>query len=401
MPTPVYTTGFGHGVVSVNGGGLFSQISGTPTVVTSPARASGRSLQVVASGAVARARTKTLGTPTVGVFRVYVLLDSLPAADAKVIHVNATTGNYPTLWFKQSTGTWAARWADGDALVDSGITVTANQWYRWDAKVDVSANPKLYDWQIEGTPQTQISKAETATTLIACGFGTDLAQTFTCYYTDVFISVTAGDYPIGAAETHFLSPDGDGTHSPATPDCIRGGGASPALISGSNLAYQYMDDVPFPSGAAPTTDRIYQDIATSHANHYVEMTIADIVGSPTINGVMALLAYGGTSSTANNGGTSVIRSDATEIGVNGTIAAPADMSETNVFYKIVIVTAPGGGWTPSEVNALKFRIGGSTDINPLPTWQALGIEADYVPAAEGEPFPAGHNKTFQHPAYRM
>jgi len=283
--------------------------------------------------------------------------------------------------FKNDTDTWAARWADADAFVDSGVTVVANTWYRVDMKVDVSANPKLYDWQIDGVAQTQISKAEVATILSTLGFGTDIAQTLTCYYEDAFISVTASDYPIGAGEIKSLSPDADGTHSPATPDCIRGGGVSPALINGGNTAFQYMDDVPFPTGASPTTDRINQDITTGHTTHYVEVTFPDIAET-VINGVQGELAYGGDSTTANNGATLAVRSDATEI----TIFA-GDMSETSVFYKSAIVTAPGGGWTQAEVNALKMRLGKSSDITPNPFWQALMFEYDAVaaPAAKAPP----------------
>lgn len=375
MPTPYWLTGFENGIVSVSGGGLFSSVTGTPAIVTTPVRTGARALEISASAAIVRLRSKLLGTPTVGVFRVYVRFNTLPTADAKVLHIPAATGTYPTLWFKNATGTWAARWADGDAFVDSGITVVANTWYRVDMKVDVSANPKLYNWQIDGAAQTQISKAGVATTLFALGFGTDIAQTFTCYYDDAFISLTAADYPIGASEIKSLSPDADGTHNPATPDCIRGGGASPALISGGNTAFQYMDDVPFPSGASPTTDRINQDITAGHTTHYVEVAFPDI-SETTINGVMGELAYGGDSTTANNGSTKAVRSDATEIDIYA-----GDMSETSVFYKSAIVTAPGGGWTQAEVNALKMRLGYSSGITPNPFWQALMFEVDTVPGA--------------------
>ena len=383
MPTPVFITDWSHGVTpSTAGGGLASSITGTPTVVAAPAGLSG-SYALECNPSASAERWEKNYTADVHVNRFYVRVSSLPTVDAYFGGVRCTTGNYPFLGFNSATGKLAMRFGTSGAWTDS-VTLVVNTWYQIDMRAIINTNPRTLDWQVDGAAQTQVSQAATASNTIGIRLGTQLAsETWTAQFKRLIISNTSADYPIGDGEVVAPSPNADGTHSPATPDCIRGGGASPALISGSNLAYQYMDDVPFPSGASPTTDRINQDIATSHVDHYVEMAFADLAGSSTVNGVIGLLAYGGDATQANNGGTVVVRNDATQVNIYGGAGAPADMSESTVFYKSTVVTAPGGGWTEAEVNALLMRIGYSTDITPNPYWQALMLEVDYVAGAGG------------------
>ena len=57
------------------------------------------------------------------------------------------------------------------------------------------------------------------------------------------------------------------------------------------------------------------------------------------------------------------------------------MSESSMFYKSAIITAPGGGWTQSEINALYTRLGYSSDASPDPYWYNIMLEVAYSTAS--------------------
>jgi len=380
MTTPVRFTGFNPEVVSQNGGGLFDTVSATPTIVTAtdPFGNSAPLLEIAASAAVTRARW-TLATPNVVVYSFYVKFPSaLPGADVRVCVITGTDAVDCYLKYVNATQKWGIQWQGGATATWGGAAINVNQWYKIDLRCTFNVNPHTCDWQIDGAVQTQNSSpAAVGSTGATAALGTSATDTYTARYAYPVVSTTSGDYPIPDRVVRKALPTSDGTHSPATPDCIRGGGGSPALISGSNAAYQYMDDATFPSGTSPTTDRISQDISTSHTTHYVEMNVGGFSSSGgTLQGVMALLAYGGDSATSNNGTTKVLNNEATSQDIFS-----GDMSETTVFYKQVLVTVPSGGWDDSKVNGCKFRVGFSTDISPNPFWQALMLEVMYFPGA--------------------
>lgn len=379
MTTPVRFTGFNHGVVSSNGGGLFDTVSSTPTIVTAndPFGNSNKLLEVAASAAITRARW-TLASPNIAVYSVYIKFPSaLPGADCRLVTVGCTDGTEARLKYVNASQKFGAEWTGGATTTYSGGVINVDQWYKIDFRVTANTNPHTLDWSIDEVAQTSITTGVAASTVANCGMGTSAADTFTARYAYPVVSTTSGDYPIPARVVGKVSPTGDGTHSPATPDCIRGGGASPALISGSNAAYQYMDDATFPSGTSPTSDRINQDITSGHDTHYVEMTVSGFSSSGgSIQGVIGLLAYGGDSGTANNGTTKALNNEGSSINIFS-----GDMSETSVFFKQGLLTVPSGGWDDTKVNGCLFRIGFSTDITPNPYWQALMLEVMYFPGS--------------------
>ena len=378
MTTPIWITGFEHGILSANGGGIVNTISGTaPTVIAGAARTGGYGLRHTVTAATGYVSKTISGTPNVMVTRLYIKFITLPAATVNIItHIGPTVTH--ALRFNFATTKFMILHT---STVDVGPVLTTGVWYRVDFVSDNSAASDVTKCQIDGgTEQTVTVAADATRTFTSMRIGFQVSSTAEMYVDDICVSATLADYPIGSGEVQKLAITGDGTHSPATPDCIRGGGASPALISGSNFAFQYMDEVPFPSGTSPTTDRINQDITAGHTTHYVEITTS---GAPsgTINGVSGVLAYGGDSATANSGSTVVNNSEASETIIYGSSATPADMSEITVFYKSEIITKPSGGWSAAELNALKLRIGYSGDITPNPYWQAFLYEVDLAPGA--------------------
>jgi hypothetical protein len=55
---------------------------------------------------------------------------------------------------------------------------------------------------------------------------------------------------------------------------------------------------------------------------------------------------------------------------NGTVGS------TTLVYKSAMVTPAASAWTTSALNGLVARVGFSTDVNPVPFWDALQLEYD-------------------------
>ena len=103
---------------------------------------------------------------------------------------------------------------------------------------------------------------------------------------------------------------------------------------------------------------------------YLQIGFADVTGSGCINGVQALVAFHASGTQTNHGATR-IRDQATETVVHNT-----SMGSNSLLYASAAVTPAGGRWTTSSLNGVIARIGYSTDVNPVPYWDALLLEYD-------------------------
>jgi hypothetical protein len=213
MSTPVFCCGFECRRAA--GPGHWSNWSsgGTKTIQATYARNGGYALRNQASAALQSYVAYTPGGYAYGVARFYLYFVSLPGADCPVIaqwYPNA--GGNVLLGYTQSTsslclGPYGAQVA--------GPVVAAGVWYRIDLKADVHANPHLYDWQVDGVAQTQVSVAAAASTVYAFDLGSydPYPSTFDIAYDDFVFSNTAADYPWGAGMIKGYVPTSDGTHS--------------------------------------------------------------------------------------------------------------------------------------------------------------------------------------------
>ena len=52
------------------------------------------------------------------------------------------------------------------------------------------------------------------------------------------------------------------------------------------------------------------------------------------------------------------------------------MGVTALGYKLAMVSAGAGAWTTAMLNALIARVGYSSDVSPVPYWDALLLEYD-------------------------
>jgi hypothetical protein len=399
MPSLVWIEGGEHGLfVTGSGGTLWSTVTtaagGSWTQETSAIARTGKCIKAVAPASLAH----NIRSPTVAgdfpnalaVLRFYVRFETLPITSlVTCAFINPNGGSFHELVFDPTNGFFGHRIGSAAASYDN-VTVATGTWYCIDMKYNVSANPWTADCQIDGRALTQKTNAVAAGTMLNCGFGTALttqpAHTF--YIDDVAASGTSADYPLGAGHVTLLVPGSDGTHSFTANDFSTGDAGTQRAPSYTDFYLMVDDAMPWAT-ARSTTDDIAQRVIRTTG--YVEIAPGTTPDTGTANGVQARLAYSSTTTTADTGacivrnsaGTSVVLWGDLPAGQGGGGGALADYSESSNFFKRVIVTAPGAGWTPTEINAIRWRLGGSSDISPIPTWQALLLEVDVPDAAGG------------------
>ena len=240
-------------------------------------------------------------------------------------------------------------------MSQASTTISAGAWVRLDVRLVANTNPRTAAWQVDGVAQADVSFAGTASTVRALRLGSTVgADVYTVNFDDVMASATASDYPIGEGSVLPLRPDGVGTHNVPGSFLHDDGSAIDAAT------HQRLDDDPLTSSA----DYVRQQVAG--AASYVELTLGD-TSATCVTAVAGIVAYHSASSARNRGKSSIFDGATERILFNG------DMSEVGLFYRSAIV-ARAGGWTTAAVNGLRARIGYSTDVSPLPYWDALLLE---------------------------
>ncbi len=362
--SPILITGFEAGAVSSDGGGLFSSISGTDLVSDATVvRSGGRSLRI-ADPSNSRDYVTLPAAGAAIVARVYLRLDTLPAKDVTELMVlDAARGNDLRLGYQASTQRLILRFANrAPAVADT--TIAPRTWVRVDLRLTANENPRTATWQLDGVTQPDISATGGGTTVRYLRLGSNVKRdTYTANYDDVMISATPADYPIGEGAVLPLRPDGMGTSD--TPDSFHQDDGSAVDAD----TYRRLDDDPT-DGLA---DYVAQDVAG--ASSYLELTLADTT-EKCIVGVSGLVAYHAAAAGRDQGATRLVDGGTERIVYSG------DMSETRLFYRSAMVP-PTGAWTKAAVNALVARIGYSTDIKPVPYWDALLVEIATGESAPG------------------
>jgi hypothetical protein len=363
-PSPVIVTGFEHGVVSAAGGAPFSAVTGTGLSADAGiARTGGYSLLIDDPGAGAHDARLPVAAG-VAVVRLYLRFDALPASNVNAVLVgDLAAGNDLRLGYQVSPSRFTLRFGNG-AMTAGSTAISAGIWYRIDLRLIANTNPRTAAWQIDGVDQTAISANGAASTVNTIRLGSTVAaDSFTVNYDDVMISATAGDYPLGSGTVVGLRPAAMGTSA---------GTGSFRNNDGSTISattWQGLDDDPMSS----TADYVRQQ--TIGTGDYVELTF-DQTTATCVTGVSALLAYHSAGTAANDGRTSIVDGSTERIVLDG------DMSVTSLRYVDLIVSPAASAWTVSAANALRARIGHSSDVTPNPYWDALLLEVAtgiYVP----------------------
>ena len=379
MATPIWLTGFEHGIYSLNGGGLFNSVSGsgTPSVVTTKKNTGSYALKIVSASDYAYVIKTVSGSPTTLVYRFYFHFDtSFPAVNVEIFSASLASGSWLSVYFDQATskiGVGRQSGTVGGTPRLSSSTISVNTWYYVDVKAVVTGGTFTMDWYLNGVAQSQYTETIAATSFIDVAIGPDASNTSTIYYDDVVLSVTAGDFPIGAGGTEALLPTSDGSHNAGTNIMENQAGSDIGAVA----AWSLIDDIPM-----STATEYIRQLANGTGN-YAEVQFANIAAvHNAIIGAMGVLAYTAASTSGNNGGCIMSKDDfSTQTvvwGVAGALADYSDGSLTDLYYKSVILANVNNDTT---VNALEARMGYSGDANPDPYWINLIAEVAYTVAA--------------------
>jgi hypothetical protein len=318
-------------------------------------------------------------------FRFAVRMTSWPSGDQNIlqigpfyVRVNGTTGRI-------GIGTNAALQQSAAVAVDSS-------WHVMEIQADLSANPWTINWKLDGVAQTAWTPANAASSCQSWAPGSGVTSAvWTAQYDDLVVGAfTSTSDWYGDGKVLGYSPASDGTHAAGTSIFGAGDGGT-GYTNATTTAYTMVDDVPFPGPTArSTTDNICQ--TANGTTNYMELAIGGASESGTPNCVSWVMGYGspGTASNTggcilrNSGGSSQVLWGDLPVAQGGGGGALANYSglaaASSVGYKAGTALTPAGGWSASEINALRVRFGGSGDANPDLTLQAVMIEADWPPS---------------------
>jgi len=372
MTTPILVTGWEHGVATptVNGEGICVTITGSPEVVSTTKRSGSYALQTKATSAAVTRISYNFANPTIAVARFYFRYAVAPSGDVAIFRAGTAAGNAPKIMFIAADNTLCGQVSSNG---NKTAPLSADTWYRIDCRFNVAdTGTTKVDLQLDGSAVTQLSFTQTDTTMAGAYIGLYSAVTGELYFDDLIISTTSADYPIGAGAVEALLPSGEGTHNAGTNVIEDQAGADIGVVT----AYNLLNDIPI-----STATNYIRQYATGTGN-YAEVEFAD-TSNTVIQGVGALLAYMASGTTSDNGGCVIIDEDATATTVwGGAGSSQADYSESSMFYKYKQLPVPSGGWDQGAVNALKARMGYSSNVTTNPYWENLILEVAYGPRTE-------------------
>lgn len=369
MTSPVWLTGFEHGVATptTNGGGLFNTVTGSPSIQSTTKNTGSYALRLNPSSAIYTV-FKNLSSPTVVVGRLYFRFASWAGVDNEIVYVTVAAGVNLAIKINATTKKLYARFWSTSSSSDHATTLALNTWYRLDFRFDVSTGTSKIDFQVDGVAATQYTLSQSATTCSSIAIGPSNSDTMDLFIDDVVVSVTTGDYPIGAGGTEALSPASDGTHNAGTNVMENNAGTD----IGVTTAYDKLNSIP------PSSTTYVQQAAVGTGN-YAEVLFGDIAATHSaIIGAMGILAYTSATTSTNQGATIMSKdsfSSQTDIWGNPTTRADmSDGSTSNLYYKSALIA---GVVDDTTVNALKARVGYSNDVSPNPYWIDLIVEVAY------------------------
>lgn len=311
--------------------------------------------------------------------------DATPAADALLIQGTITVGNNFTLYLK-TTGVIEVSYIGNAA--QSSAALSADTWYTLEMEVDISVNPHIVKWRIDGVAQTNSSYAVAADTFTTSGvnFGEPIAgptSAWNLYTQDIvcrvgttpgeYYGVTAKDWRV---KRHKVSADL--THAFTTNDFEYND--TTGINSAATDVYTYLDE----DDMASLSDFISQNVAG--AGKLIQLAFAD-EGTETQPRIVAVVSTHHSAGTgANEQHLRVSDDGATWTNVWGDwSAAGVDISDTTAHYLYKTLSAPpsGGSWDTSKVSGMRAQWGNSDDVSAIPYIDSLSLEVAYEVAAAG------------------
>lgn len=375
MTTLIDVEGFEHQVKSGNNfgsapGGIWRYIGGSGSI-SFPSGRNGLCMQFAPSAAECRA-AKGLAD---GVYGILVGTFHFKTTSTTVTMYQMLQNSWSGFWFGIDASGYVYCDSGGGGK-QTGPDVNDGTWHRVDYRADMSktVNPSQWtcDWQVDGTPQTQLvtTTGPSADHINIIVFGTGSAQTFTLQIDDAVLSATSSDYPIGDLDVYGLHPTGDGSYANCGTVIEDDAGDD---IDGTPTAYDLVDD--WATTTADTATYVRQSAADSTKYCIVtfgDTSETDILG---VSGFMAAFASG--TSASAHGITRITDSGDSTL----TDIYDGDMSETSLHYRRALVAPPGGAWSQSGLNGLKAQLGRSFTTTTMPYWTAIMLQYAVGPAA--------------------
>lgn len=377
MPTPIFLTGFEHGIIATGAtpspnDRIWRTVTGTPTISTTTVRSGARSLRCNTAGTSVWVGRSLTSTNTI-ILSFLVRFATLPGADVTICSFVSAAGN-PVLDFNQATGKLRV-----DTTTDVGPVLSTGVWYRVDLRYVMSANPWVLKAQVDGGAETTVNQAVAASTMTAwrLGLGTEAdTSTADAFFDDLVVSVTSADYPLGDHEVLKMSPNADGTHSFTANDFIRGD-AGAAILTSDTDVWTLVDDVPF--AAIGTTDSVQQNVIRSTG--YVELALEAAPRTVDAWGIQIHTQHDADATGADN-----VKYQENDGGTTRQVYSGDVSNTTATFLSHCMATAPtGGAYTQAKLDALRLRWGFSSDVTGSPIVHALMLEVAYAVAAAPPP----------------
>jgi len=379
-------TGFEFGTTTcwangIAGSRVVDAATGAPAIVTTSPRNGTYCLEITAAAAVENVAWTT-DTLTTGqnrgrcVFAVY-FPSSLPAANVVLAEWHSTGWN-GELRFNQATGKIAAG-MEGGASTD-GPTISPDTWYHIELYYDSSITTTAMDWWVDGTAQTQVSRAGgTAGAVSQFNLGSSASQTLTARYDDLLIDTAAAAIPTQYNKHKVVvlkvDPAGTVTLSGTTGNFNTFTANGTLAAWNATTARNNIDELPPVFGAS--ADGFCQ--ITLQTTDYVQipMTSYTLAGGETIAGLRMVAPGWATSTTAATIG---FRSwnGTTETTLLAAADPGFDNTATTTTWVCKMCTLADFD-TQSELDALVFRVGFAGDATP-----DIGIHGIYAELAVKE-----------------
>lgn len=363
--TLLYASNFSEGVATTNGSGLYTQVQGTPVWSRTGGRSSGSYIQLTFSNSVIRLG----GNPSSGeaTASLYFKFTTLPSGNATPINFFYFSDGVDTynINFDVTNNRFTARLGSTTQwTLTSSLVPQANIWYRLDVHAVANTDPHTMDWQITEDGGityfgNQVTYSAAATTLSQWRIGTSFTSgAFVCQYTDLVITDSASDYPIGDHDTLLLYPASDGANNPGTNTMEDQAGTD----IGVTTAYDKINSLS--TGSPSSTTYVRQ--ATADTSAYIECNLSGGIPSDAKPiGLYGFLAY--TSATTSTNQCAVGTWDGSNYyAIFGTPSSRADFSDgstSNLYYKSANQAIP---LSVATMNSLKIRGGYSNDATPNP-----------------------------------
>ena len=238
--------GWEHGVLSGEGGGTVTSITGTGMSIDSTVQRSGSfCLKGNGSGGETIANTASpVNNSTTISGSFYFKWNILSNVITSVCRIYTAAGSTARINFDPSDQKIFGRYVSNGPKVD--LVLEQDVWYRIDYKADVSDNPNKLWYNVNAVGEQYTEYAQSATNFTSTVYGMiESTPTITqgiYYWDDCLASDDMNDYPIGAHMVAGLSPV---TNSPTSnPGTVIKDTGGTLVDDGTNPAYVELDDTP-------------------------------------------------------------------------------------------------------------------------------------------------------------